>query len=149
MAEVLPFADSHFDCVISRYSAHHWHDVPAALREVRRVLKPDGLALLIDTAGGETPLLDTHLQAIEILRDPSHILTTARASGWRSSARQASTPWCERNGRFQSGSPGGLSECAHRLSESPPSMPYGALLRMRCGATSKFSQMAPSPCKRY
>jgi SAM-dependent methyltransferase len=73
MAEVLPFPDSHFDCVISRYSAHHWHDVPAALREIRRVLKPDGLALLIDTAGGETPLLDTHLQAIEILRDPSHI----------------------------------------------------------------------------
>ncbi|HEX4582661.1 MAG TPA: class I SAM-dependent methyltransferase [Acidobacteriaceae bacterium] len=73
MAEVLPFPDAHFDRVISRYSAHHWHDVPAALHEVRRVLKPRGEALLIDTAGGENPLLDTHLQAIEILRDPSHI----------------------------------------------------------------------------
>jgi ubiquinone/menaquinone biosynthesis C-methylase UbiE len=73
MAEVLPFPDVRFDFVISRYSAHHWHDVPAALREVRRVLKPVGQALLIDTAGGETPLLDTHLQAVEILRDPSHI----------------------------------------------------------------------------
>jgi ubiquinone/menaquinone biosynthesis C-methylase UbiE len=73
MAEVLPFPDGHFDRVISRYSAHHWHDVPAALHEVRRVLKPRGEALLIDTAGGENPLLDTHLQAIEILRDPSHI----------------------------------------------------------------------------
>lgn len=73
MAEVLPFPEAHFDFVISRYSAHHWHDVPAALREVRRVLKPEGRALLIDTAGGETSLLDTHLQAIEILRDPSHI----------------------------------------------------------------------------
>lgn len=73
MAEVLPFPDAHFDRVISRYSAHHWHDVPAALREVRRVLKAGGQALLIDTAGGETPLLDTHLQAVEILRDPSHI----------------------------------------------------------------------------
>ena len=31
------------------------------------------MALLIDTAGGPTPLLDTHLQAVEILRDPSHI----------------------------------------------------------------------------
>ena len=29
--------------------------------------------LMIDTAGGDTPLLDTHLQAVEILRDPSHI----------------------------------------------------------------------------
>jgi SAM-dependent methyltransferase len=73
MAEALPFTDAHFDFVISRYSAHHWHDVPAALREIRRVLKPDGRALLIDTAGGETPLLDTHLQAVEILRDPSHV----------------------------------------------------------------------------
>jgi ubiquinone/menaquinone biosynthesis C-methylase UbiE len=73
MAEVLPFPDAHFDFVISRYSAHHWHDVPAALREMRRVLKPGGQALMIDTAGGETPLLDTHLQAVEILRDPSHV----------------------------------------------------------------------------
>ncbi|MFL6429140.1 MAG: class I SAM-dependent methyltransferase [Acidobacteriaceae bacterium] len=73
MAEVLPFRDAHFDRVISRYSAHHWHDVPAALREMRRVLKPRGEALLIDTAGGATPLLDTHLQTVEILRDPSHV----------------------------------------------------------------------------
>jgi ubiquinone/menaquinone biosynthesis C-methylase UbiE len=73
MAEALPFTDAHFDFVISRYSAHHWHDVPAALREIRRVLKPDGRALLIDTAGGKTPLLDTHLQAVEILRDSSHV----------------------------------------------------------------------------
>jgi ubiquinone/menaquinone biosynthesis C-methylase UbiE len=73
MAEVLPFPDAHFDFVVSRYSAHHWHDVPAALCEMRRVLKPGGQALMIDTAGGETPLLDTHLQSVEILRDPSHI----------------------------------------------------------------------------
>jgi SAM-dependent methyltransferase len=73
MAEVLPFPEAHFDFVISRYSAHHWHDVPAALREARRVLKRGGQALMIDTAGGETPLLDTHLQAVEILRDPSHV----------------------------------------------------------------------------
>jgi ubiquinone/menaquinone biosynthesis C-methylase UbiE len=72
-AEALPFPDAHFDMAISRYSAHHWHDVPAALREVRRVLKPGGRMLLIDTAGGETPMLDTHLQTIELLRDPSHI----------------------------------------------------------------------------
>ncbi|VAS26396.1 SAM-dependent methyltransferase [Klebsiella pneumoniae] len=33
-AETLPFADACFDVVISRYSAHHWHDVGQALREV-------------------------------------------------------------------------------------------------------------------
>jgi SAM-dependent methyltransferase len=88
MAEVLPFADAHFDRVISRYSAHHWHDVPAALREVRRVLKPDGQALLVDIAGGETPLLDTHLQAVEILRDPSHIRDYS-AQEWLALFREA------------------------------------------------------------
>jgi ubiquinone/menaquinone biosynthesis C-methylase UbiE len=96
MAEELPFPEARFDCVISRYSAHHWHDVPAALREVRRVLKPGGRALLIDTAGGETPLLDTHLQAVEILRDPSHIrdysarewLALFREAGFAATLRQ-------------------------------------------------------------
>lgn len=88
MAEALPFPDAHFDCVISRYSAHHWHDVSRALREVRRVLKSDGTALLIDTAGGETPLLDTHLQAIEILRDPSHIRDYS-AQEWLALFREA------------------------------------------------------------
>jgi ubiquinone/menaquinone biosynthesis C-methylase UbiE len=96
MAEELPFPEAHFDCVISRYSAHHWHDVPAALREVRRVLKPRGRALLIDTAGGETPLLDTHLQAVEILRDPSHVrdysarewLALFREAGFTATLRQ-------------------------------------------------------------
>jgi ubiquinone/menaquinone biosynthesis C-methylase UbiE len=72
-AEALPFPDASFDFVITRTSAHHWHDVPAALREARRVLKHGGQMLMIDTAGGDTPLTDTHLQAIEILRDPSHI----------------------------------------------------------------------------
>jgi SAM-dependent methyltransferase len=96
MAEVLPFPDAHFDFVISRYSAHHWRDVPAALLEVRRVLKSDGQALMIDTAGGETPLLDTHLQAVELLRDPSHIrdystrewLALFREAGFTASLRQ-------------------------------------------------------------
>lgn len=96
VAEALPFPDAHFDLAISRYSAHHWHDVPAALREVRRVLKPRGRMLLIDTAGGETPLLDTHLQAIELLRDPSHIrnysaaewIAMFRDAGFAASLRQ-------------------------------------------------------------
>jgi SAM-dependent methyltransferase len=73
MAEELPFPDADFDIVITRTSAHHWHDVLSALREARRVLKPAGRMLMIDTVGGDTPLVDTHLQAVEILRDPSHI----------------------------------------------------------------------------
>lgn len=81
-AEMLPFAEASFCAVVSRMSAHHWHDVPAALREVRRVLKPGGKVVLIDIAGNEAPLCDTWLQSIELLRDPSHIRDYTPAE-WR------------------------------------------------------------------
>lgn len=80
-AEMLPFADHSFDWVISRMSAHHWHDVPLALAQVRRVLKPGGKVLFVDIAGSDHPLLDTHIQAIELLRDGSHI-RDYRADEW-------------------------------------------------------------------
>ncbi|WP_263144255.1 class I SAM-dependent methyltransferase [Pseudomonas sp. RIT-PI-AD] len=72
-AERLPFADASFDFVFSRYSAHHWSDLGQALREVRRVLKPGGRAAFIDVIAPGTPLLDTYLQAVEVLRDTSHV----------------------------------------------------------------------------
>ncbi|MGH8435342.1 MAG: class I SAM-dependent methyltransferase [Pseudomonas sp.] len=72
-AEKLPFADGEFDFVFSRYSAHHWSDLGLALREVRRVLKPGGVAAFIDVMSPGSPLLDTHLQTVEVLRDTSHV----------------------------------------------------------------------------
>ncbi|MGH8352214.1 MAG: class I SAM-dependent methyltransferase [Pseudomonas sp.] len=72
-AERLPFADASFDFVFSRYSAHHWSDLGLALREVRRVLKPGGVAVFIDVAAPGSPLLDTYLQTVEVLRDTSHV----------------------------------------------------------------------------
>ncbi|MEK0082409.1 class I SAM-dependent methyltransferase [Benzoatithermus flavus] len=71
-AERLPFADAAFDLVLSRYSAHHWLDLGLALREVRRVLKPGGQAVFVDVMSPGAPLLDTFLQTVEMLRDPSH-----------------------------------------------------------------------------
>ena len=80
-AEALPFADASFDWAISRLSAHHWRDVRRALAEARRVLKPGGRLLFIDIAGIDDPLYDTHIQAIELLRDASHI-RDYRADEW-------------------------------------------------------------------
>ncbi len=72
-AEALPFGDASFDVVLCRFTAHHWHDVEAGLREARRVLRPAGIAVFIDVIAPQHPLLDTHLQTLELLRDPSHV----------------------------------------------------------------------------
>lgn len=72
-AEALPFADASFDLVATRFSAHHWGDLEAAMREARRVIAPGGLLVVSDLVSPGRPLLDTWLQAIELMRDPSHL----------------------------------------------------------------------------
>ncbi|EEP89994.1 class I SAM-dependent methyltransferase [Yersinia kristensenii] len=73
LAESLPFDDRSFDVVISRYSAHHWHDVGQALREVKRVLRPGGKVIFMDVVSPGHPVLDIYLQTVEVLRDTSHV----------------------------------------------------------------------------
>jgi SAM-dependent methyltransferase len=72
-AEALPFADASFDIVLCRFTAHHWRDWEAGLREARRVIRPGGIAIFADSVAPADPLVDTHLQAIELLRDTSHV----------------------------------------------------------------------------
>ena len=43
--EALPFAEATFDLVVSNLSLHWVNDLPGALIQIRRVLKPDGLFL--------------------------------------------------------------------------------------------------------
>ena len=71
--ESLPFADAGFDLVVSRYSAHHWARPEQALREFRRVLRGGGKFVLSDVLGFGDHVCDTYLNAIEVLRDPSHV----------------------------------------------------------------------------
>ncbi len=87
-ADALPFATASFDLVCTRYSAHHWLDVPRALAEMRRVVKPSGFILAIDILGEDQPLVDTHLQSIELLRDTSHVRNRSSAE-WQSLLIQA------------------------------------------------------------
>lgn len=72
-AEQLSFADQSFDCIISRYSAHHWQHVGQAMQEIYRVLKPHGKVIFVDILGSAQPAIDTFLQTIEMIRDPSHV----------------------------------------------------------------------------
>lgn len=73
VAEELPFSDATFDYVLTRFSAHHWSNLPRALAEMRRVLKDGGRMIVIDVIAPTTPIMDTHLQCIELLRDVSHV----------------------------------------------------------------------------
>ncbi|MCW3479556.1 methyltransferase domain-containing protein [Neisseriaceae bacterium JH1-16] len=79
--EALPFADGEFDLVVTRFSAHHWLDMGQALAEAVRVLAPGGTLVVIDVIAPETPLYDTVLQTIELLRDASHV-RNYRVSEW-------------------------------------------------------------------
>jgi NADH dehydrogenase [ubiquinone] 1 alpha subcomplex assembly factor 5 len=51
--ELLPFADSSFDLAISNLSLHWVNDLPGALLQLRRALKPDGL-FMGAMLGGDT-----------------------------------------------------------------------------------------------
>ena len=87
-AERLPFGDASFDLAVCRYSAHHWRDWDAGLREARRVLKPGSPAIFVDVVSPAVPAFDTHLQAVELLRDPSHVRNYSE-SEWAASLARA------------------------------------------------------------
>jgi ubiquinone/menaquinone biosynthesis C-methylase UbiE len=79
-ADRLPFADASFDVVCTRFSAHHWRNLPQALQEAARVLKQGGRFIVIDTAAPADVLADTYMQAIELLRDTSHVRNVSLSS---------------------------------------------------------------------
>lgn len=71
--EQLPFAAAEFDGVVSRLSAHHWPHPQTALQEIHRVLRPGSQFILSDIVSFDDFTADTFLQAMELLRDPSHV----------------------------------------------------------------------------
>ena len=86
--ERLEFQDQSFDLVSSRYSAHHYPHPAAALAQIARVLRPGGRFVLVDVVADEQPAHDTFLNAIELLRDPSHVRDHS-ISQWQQLMRQA------------------------------------------------------------
>jgi ubiquinone/menaquinone biosynthesis C-methylase UbiE len=72
-SEDLPFDAATFDFAACRFSAHHWRDWEAGLRQARRVLREGSVAVFIDAYSPGRAMLDTHLQAVELLRDTSHV----------------------------------------------------------------------------
>lgn len=72
-AETLAPTPASFDLAVTRYSAHHWRSVDTGLRRIHEALKPEATTIFIDTISHEDPLIDTWLQSVELIRDPSHV----------------------------------------------------------------------------
>ncbi len=64
--EFLPFAEASFDLVVSNLSLHWVNDLPGALVQIRRVLKPDGLFLAAMLGDGTLGELRESLMAAEL-----------------------------------------------------------------------------------
>jgi ubiquinone/menaquinone biosynthesis C-methylase UbiE len=69
----LPFAANSFDAVVTRLSVHHFEHPGRVISEIWRVLKPGGMFVLADVVSSETAEQSALQNAIEVLRDPSHV----------------------------------------------------------------------------
>ena len=72
-ATALPFPGAYFDAVVTRLSFHHFLEPNAVLNEMLRVLRPGGTVVIADVVSAEEPDKSALHNAIEILRDPSHV----------------------------------------------------------------------------
>ena len=63
-AHHLPFTDNSFDCITSRLGVMFFSDLPRALAEMRRVLKPAGRAILLVWGAMEQPYFQTTIGTV-------------------------------------------------------------------------------------
>lgn len=74
-AEALPFADSSFDLVVTRFSLHHIAEPQRVVDEMLRVAHNRGRVAIIDLLAPDDAALALRQNEIENLRDPSHTKT--------------------------------------------------------------------------
>jgi SAM-dependent methyltransferase len=69
----LPWPDASFDIVVTRFSFHHFENPLAALREMRRVCRPEGRVIVVDMYASDEKAKAEAWNRLEVLRDPSHV----------------------------------------------------------------------------
>lgn len=72
-AEALPFENEYFDIVVSRSAVHHFATPRSAVQEMARVVRKGGRVITVDVMSAEMPEDGALHNALEILRDPSHV----------------------------------------------------------------------------
>lgn len=83
-AERLPFADDSFDLVWSSGSIEYWPDPVSALRECRRVVKPDGAVLIVGPNHPKSFLFGKLADAIMLFYDETEADRMFDAAGFSS-----------------------------------------------------------------
>jgi SAM-dependent methyltransferase len=88
-AQRLPFGDASLDVIVSSLSMHHWPDVPAALAEFHRTLRPGGELLIWDVRRNAPRFFYYGLVLMQVCLTPPGI---RRSNGARGSFWAAYTP---------------------------------------------------------
>ena len=84
----LPFPDGTFHAVCCRRAPHHFPDLDRALKEMARVLRPDGVMVIDDRSVPGDPELDEMMNRLDRLHDPSHVREYG-AQEWGAALRRA------------------------------------------------------------
>jgi len=126
----LPFPDRSFDIVTCRTAAHHYPQLGGAVREMARVLRRGGRLVISDTISPADEVGDRFINAVEILRDPTHVRDWSMAEWYAAISAEGLTmlefeemglelefeAWVER-----SGTPAELRQVlAAMLTQAPP-----------------------------
>ena len=72
-ATELPFVNGAFDAVVTRLSVHHFDRPDRVMSEIFRVLRRGGRFVIADVITSEVAAESELQNAVEILRDPSHV----------------------------------------------------------------------------
>ncbi|MBX9669689.1 MAG: methyltransferase domain-containing protein [Candidatus Obscuribacterales bacterium] len=80
--ESLLFPDEDFDAVTCRFATHHFDDIPMALQEMCRVLKRDGVMIIVDRVVPDVSEYRHFIEKIGRLRD-STFTTVHTLDEWR------------------------------------------------------------------
>jgi ubiquinone/menaquinone biosynthesis C-methylase UbiE len=86
MAEALPLPDASVDVALSTISFHHWKDQAAGVREVARVLRPEGYFFLTDVSVPAWLLRFIHQPRVH---SPAHLRTLFMEAGLNVLLQQA------------------------------------------------------------